>query len=286
MSREELTVVLGYLDPRWDMVSLLGGEPTLHSRFPEVVKEIADKGYRIKIFTNGATPYLRRIQGVNPLELNIILNLNHPDTYSRSEWEQIEANCRHFGRRLSLSFNIYRPDFSWEYLKKAILDWDLDRLVRLGLTQPIKGMSNAYLMEEDLRPASVRLVRMAEDLALDGISLGFDCGFRTCLFTVEERGILAECGARFLFGCQPVLDIGPDLIVWRCFPFSVEPGVKLTDYRTLAEVVDYFEKKWAHISCSGNTAGCAWCDNFLCQSCRGGCLSRSVILFSPEETHA
>lgn len=286
MSRDELDCVLGYLDPRWDIVSLLGGEPTLHSRFAEVVGEIAGRGYRIKIFTNGTTPRLRDIQGINPEELNIILNLNAPDTYSPGEWFQIESNCRHFGPRLSLSFNIYSPDFSWEYLKRAITDWGLDRLVRVGIAQPIRGMSNAYLLEEDLRPASMRLVDMAQDLALDGINIGFDCGFRSCLFTLEERGVLAECGARFLYACRPILDIGPDLIVWRCFPFSVEQGVKLTDFKSLAEVVDHFEQKWSDISGQGNTARCAWCDNFISQACRGGCLSRTITDFAAEGPHA
>jgi organic radical activating enzyme len=282
MSDDELETILSYLDPRVDVVSLLGGEPTLHSKFKEIVSHVSNKGYIIKIFTNGATAPLRGIHGIAPHDIRIILNLNMPDTYNIKEWQQIETNCTLFKDQIALSFNVYKPDFSWQYIQQAILQWGLNRFVRIGMAQPIKGMNNAYLPEKDLRTASSRLVAMAEDLANDGIRLGFDCGFRACTFTKEELGILAECGTQFLFACKPVLDIGPQLMTWRCFPFSVGPGIKLTDFKSLKEVEQYFTEKWASIQKKGNTAECADCMNMLVASCSGGCLSRSFINSSVE----
>ena len=277
MSREELETILSYLDPHVDVVSLLGGEPTLHSKFKEIVTQVSKKGYPIKIFTNGTTASLRGIHGIAPHDIRIILNLNMPDTYNAKEWKQIETNCMLLKDQIALSFNIYKPDFSWEYIKEAILQWGLKRSVRIGIAQPIKGMDNAYLQEKDLQPASSRLVTMAEDLAMHGITLGFDCGFRACTFTKEELGILAECGTHFLFACKPVLDIGPQLMTWRCFPFSVGPGVILTDFSSLKEVERYFSEKWASIQKKGNTDECGECRNMQTASCNGGCLSRSFI---------
>jgi len=277
MSWEELETILSYLNPHVDVVSLLGGEPTLHSKFKEIVTQVSNKGYPIKIFTNGTTASLRGIHGIAPHDIRIILNLNMPDTYNVKEWKQIETNCMLLKDQIALSFNIYKPDFSWEYIKEAILQWELKRSVRIGIAQPIKGMNNAYLQEKDLQPASSRLVTMAEDLAIHGITLGFDCGFRACTFTKEELGILAECGTHFLFACKPVLDIGPQLMTWRCFPFSVGPGVTLTDFSSLKEVERYFTEKWASIQKKGNTDECGECRNMQIASCNGGCLSRSFI---------
>jgi organic radical activating enzyme len=277
MSWEELETVFTYLDPHVDVVSLLGGEPTLHSKFKEIVTRVSNKGYSIKIFTNGATAALRGIHGIAPDEIRIILNLNEPDTYNANEWKQIEKNCTLFKDQIALSFNVFKPDFSWDYLKEAILQWGLNHFVRIGMAQPIKGMNNAFLQEKDLRAASSRLVNMAEDLATHGISIGFDCGFRPWTFTQEELGILAECGTHFLFVCKPVIDIGPQLMTWRCFPFSVGPGVKLTDFASMKELAQYFTEKWSSIQEKGNTDACSDCSNMKTALCSGGCLSRSFV---------
>jgi radical SAM protein with 4Fe4S-binding SPASM domain len=276
MSEAELETVLGYLDFRRDAVSLLGGEPTLHSRFAEIVGEVAARHFPIKIFTNGTTPSLRHIPTAACNEhLSIILNLNQPEFYTQRAWHEIEENARHFGPRMSLSFNVYEPVFSWNHLRKVILQGNLLRRVRIGVAQPVCGLNNSYLTEEDLPAASARLVEMAVDLARDGIALGFDCGFRACSFTDHQRGVLLECGAHLLFDCKPVLDIGPDLMVWRCFPFSSTKGVNLRDFPSLAAVAEHFDRTWAHACKIGNTPNCPDCEHFE-SVCRGGCLSRTV----------
>lgn len=287
MPQADIDAVLSYLDPRLHPVSLLGGEPTLHSRFGRIVQDIADRGFDLKIFTNGTTPALRDAARIGDrVGLNIVLNLNPPETYSRDELREIEANCREFGPALRLSFNIHEPDFFWGHIKKAILDWGIGRHVRVGLTQPIRGADNVFLQERDLPRAAARITAMAEDLAAEGIGLGFDCGFRACAFTEEQRGILIECGTQVLFDCKPVLDVGPDLMVWRCFPFSTGRAVKLTDFSTLDELTAQFEAEWAEIHGQGHSRACASCLSFSGGACRGGCLSRMVARRDQEAAHA
>ena len=278
MSWDELKKVVSYLEAPKDAVSLLGGEPTLHTEFVEMVKWIVDQGFPVKLFTNGCTKKLRSISDLcQTNQIKIVLNLNMPDTYNEKEWEQIELNCSTLGSNIALSYNVFEPDFTWEHTKEAILKWNLCNHVRVGMTQPIKGMDNAYLLEEDMAKASTRLVAMAEDMAEHGIKLGFDCGFRPCSFTDEQLAILAECGTQFAFVCNPILDIGPDLMVWRCFPFSVEEGVKLTDFNSFVEIEDYFSAKWQSTQKIGNTDNCPSCENLVSESCAGGCLSRTFV---------
>jgi hypothetical protein len=276
MSWDELKVITSYLDPRNDVISLLGGEPTLHSEFSEIVRWILGLGFKIKIFTNGCTAKLRTIHDCcREGFVNIILNLNMPDTYNKEEWHQIEKNCQTFGKDIALSYNIFEPQFTWNHTKEAILHWDLSHTVRIGLTQPIKGINNSYLTENDFPAACTRLVEMAEDMAEIGVSLGFDCGFRTCAFTSEQLAKLAQCGTKFGFACSPVLDIGPELMVWRCFPFSVDQGVKLTDFPSMQELERFFVDKWQKLQIQGNTDNCPTCENLAIGSCAGGCLSRT-----------
>lgn len=277
MSWDELKKIISYHKSPQDVVSLLGGEPTLHTEFAEMVEWIVKQGFPVKIFTNGCTSRLRSISGLcREHRINIILNLNMPDTYNENEWEQIQRNCTALGSNIALSYNIFEPDFTWEHTKEAILKWGLHRDVRVGMTQPIKGMNNAYLKEDDMSAACARLVAMAEDMAEDGIKLGFDCGFRPCSFTDEQLAILAECGTGFSFVCSPILDIGPELMVWRCFPFSVEEGVKMTDFNSFEEIEKHFADKWQETQRQGNTDKCLICENMESGVCAGGCLSRTV----------
>lgn len=284
MPEEEFRIILGYLKPGIDHVSLLGGEPTLHSRFSEIVALAVHAGYFVKIFTNGVSRVLRKgLSGMKTDSLAIILNLNTPDTYSEKERTEIETNCRAFGPALQLSFNIYTPDFSWDFLRHIILKCGIKPTIRLGITQPIQGASNIYLNEKDMPETYGRIVTMVEYLAKSGINVGFDCGFRLCGFTKSERGILAECGVEFLFACRPVLDIGPDLMVWRCFPFSTDRCVKLTDFKTFDEIVTYFNRRWERVQRLGNTDQCQTCMNLKSATCHGGCLSRTLILNPKQE---
>jgi hypothetical protein len=117
---------------------------------------------------------------------------------------------------------------------------------------------------------------MAEDLAPDGISIGLDCGFRGCGFTEKQRGTLMECGARLMFDCKPILDIGPDLMVWRCFPFSACEGVRLTDFGSLQELIEHFDNEMASYGDIGNMPGCSTCVHRTRGTCNRGCLSRTV----------
>lgn len=273
----ELNQILEYVDPRTMPVGLIGGEPSLHFQFADIVREILRRGYEVKLFTNGTTPSLREIRTSRRDAIHLLANLNSPDSYLPEEWNQIEANCRYFGEQIGLSLNIYSADFTWDYLRRAVLDWGLQRRLRVGIAQPIVGAGNCYLSEENMKPAMARLVTMAHDLGRDGISLGLDCGFRACAFTPDQLAELVIHGTEFLFQCSPILDIGPDLMVWRCFPFSSQAGVPLRGFPSLSAVSDHFEARYSRWSAVGNTEGCPRCGNLKTGSCRGGCLARTVI---------
>jgi hypothetical protein len=278
MSEEELEVVLGYLEPGRDIVSLLGGEPTLHPRYPAIVRSLVGRGYDLKVFSNGTTPQLREgVAGCPVTAVRVVLNLNPPETYGPEETAELEANFRACGEHLSLSFNIWTPAFDWGYLRETIVKWSLGKIIRIGVSQPIQGVANVFLEESATREVCRKLVAMAEALAPDGISIALDCGFRLCMFTEEERGILAQCGADQHFLCRPILDIGQDLRVWRCFPFSGQASVRLTDFKSLEEIRQHFDQQWSNEQKQGNTPACAECAHFRNETCRGGCFSRTLL---------
>ncbi|MFB0564751.1 MAG: radical SAM protein [Candidatus Aminicenantaceae bacterium] len=284
MSIEELDTILSYLKPGQDVVSLLGGEPALHSHFKDIVRYVFSRGYEFKVFTNATIPQLRQALSDIPKDGNkIIVNLNPPVTYTKNELVEIEANCRALGEKINLSFNIYTGKFSWDFLRDAIEEWNLGRMIRIGIAQPIQSVTNVFLREEEMSITSRRIVSMVEDLVKDGIAVGFDCGFQLCMFSEEERGILAECGTEFQFECRPVLDIGKDLVVWRCFPLSTFEGVKLKDFNSISELRQYFEREWSEEQSRGNKPECRDCIYLKNGTCKGGCLSRTLSMLQGEK---
>lgn len=278
LSMDELEIILRYRGQRRDIpVSLLGGEPTLHTKFPQIVARILEGGYGVKIFSNGVTPYIRELKNEVPIDdVSVIVNLNAPETYTAEEMKELELNFQALTNRICLSFNIFRPDFTWDNLRNAILTWNLLPNIRLGGAQPIQGLYNDFLRENDMKEASERIVTMATDFARDGITIGFDCGFRLCDFTDQQLGKLAECGTAFNFACGPALDIGENLEVWRCFPFSGRKGVTLTDFETIEEIRNHFNEEWVKYKDVGNKPACSGCKQFRNGMCAKGCLSRTI----------
>lgn len=278
LSLSELEIILGYCHPGIKFpVSLLGGEPTLHTQFTEIVSTIVKRGNGVKIFSNGTTPNLRKLKDAVSLKnISIIINLNSPETYTPEEMNEIKLNCQSLKKTVCFSFNIYRHDFEWDFLREAILSWDINPMIRLGIAQPIQGLFNEFINEEHMKKTSARIVEMAVDLARDGIALGFDCGFRLCDFTDRQLGMLAECAAAFNFVCGPAMDIGQNLEVWRCFPFSGKKGVTLTDFSSLDEIKSYFLEQWSEYDNYGNKPGCSTCKYGKSMRCYKGCLSRTI----------
>lgn len=281
MPRDEYETVLGYLNPRTDNVSLLGGEPTLHRHFEEFVSIAATRGFLVNVFSNGTGKSLQRVlAGSLRKHIKVVLNLNPPEQYSLRELETIYENCRLAGRRMILSYNLYTPEFRWDFIRNTIMEYKLKPLVRLGLAQPIQGEANACLSENQMSALYDRITQMASELAIDGIRMGFDCGFRLCGFTVKQRGILASCGTDMNFICGPTIDIGPGLQVWRCFPMSTTEDVhrRLTEFSSLNELREFYTEQWATEQALGNTSDCPDCPERWAGVCRGGCLSRTLIL--------
>jgi hypothetical protein len=267
MTLDEAARVISRLDPTADPVQLLGGEPTLHSCYSEVLRFLKNQGFEVVVFTNGLQPALRLTGPIWPDR--ILLNLNTESCYRDEDLAQISQNLAVLGERTVLGFNIFKPDFDLSFHRRMILDFDLLPVIRLGIAQPILGGSNVYLPDADLAAAHRSVVLWAEDLAREGIRLHLDCGFMRCLFSEQDLEALVRAGTALNFQCTSVMDIGPGLTVRRCFAFSGEDYVSWYDFDDLKAIKSWFEAAYADIS-----PGCEDCVDYQRGWCRGGCLAR------------
>lgn len=269
MSLAELETILASMDPRRDWVRLMGGEPTLHTHYPQVIRMVKESGFRVAVFTNGLHAILRKTDPELPDQ--VLVNLNNWPDYTGTQQEAIQANLSALGSRASLAYTILEPDFDLAVHRQLILEAGLQPVIRLGLAQPVIGGDNAYLKGADLPAAHRALVRWARILSDDGIRLSMDCGFMRCQFNDADIETLVRAGTVLKFDCSPTLDVGPGLQVWRCYAFSSGSGVDWSEFESVEQMHQWFagcDRKWGR--------PCAGCEFEVQGWCRGGCLARRI----------
>jgi radical SAM protein with 4Fe4S-binding SPASM domain len=266
-----------------EKVSLLGGEPTIHPHVTTMVDYALQRGFDVRMFTSGVTaPAVReRLLAVadkhTAHKINFIVNVNHPSMTKESELKSQVAFLEHAGARASLSFNIYRPDFDLDFTFDYIARYDLSPTLRLGLAHPIsmaKG-ENSFIAPAQYRAAADNLARYFPKFERCRVVPGFDCGFPMCMFTDEQLGALTKLRSTHHWSCGPVVDIGPDLDVWPCFPLSHMRGKSLYEFDTLEQIMNELGAD-VRARKKGNTGVYVECDGCSLRDrdiCGGGCVT-------------
>ncbi|MGE5533088.1 MAG: radical SAM protein [Bacillota bacterium] len=282
MSLENLDAAMLFLaKSNQDTIQLAGGEPTIHSKFKEIVLKLLSNNMRVNVLSNalwdpGLNDFFAQI---SPLSLGFLLNIDHPKTYTPAEWTKIEKNLSFLKSRsnITLSFNIREavPDYS--YIFELISKYGF-KFLRLSFSMPVRfdDRKNSYLPIAEYKNAAkyvVDFIRKAEAL---GAKAGMDNAVPICMFTAEELNELMlkqviEPARNFV--CYPAIDIGPDLSIWRCFGTSKLFNKKLSDFSDLLEVYDYYERvsrlyqfKFFPLE------ECASCNYGKEEKCQGGCI--------------
>lgn len=270
-------------------MSLLGGEPTLHPEFTEIVKYLYHRGFSLSVFTSGVMSSKRLQHAVDELgdalekkRLSFVCNINEPKDTPANEAKAQEAFLDAFGSATVISFNIYHPNFDVSFAVDLIKKYDLRRHIRVGVANPIPGYNNEHIALHQFRPTMERLVSFVPMLEKERIDLGLDCGFTSCSFTDEEIGKLARLGSNVgssvKFSCGAALDFGPDMQVWHCFPLANIHRRSVYEFDSLQEIKDYFTRfnKEVRKIAPGVFDDCSSCVHMESGHCQGGCLAHII----------
>ncbi len=293
MSWDNLIYIADFLQSSGERhISLLGGEPLLHSHITEFINYLNLRGFIITVFTSGIMQDERYdefseklLSRGDELRLSFVCNVNEPRLSPKSEIEKIHRFFTSFGERCTLSFNIYRRDFQMDFLLDYIVDYGLDKHIRLGLAHPIPGAKNHYIEPENFDDIRETLMGMFPKMAELRILPGFDCGFPMCMFSDEDLGKLYKCtNGQIAFQCGPAIDIGTDLSLWSCFPLSDFNKRSLLDFNNYREICEFYEKKLQEIrkEVKGIYVECDSCVYNCLGICSGGCLAHVINNFIKE----
>lgn len=263
--------------------NMIGGEPTLHSRFQEFYNIISDNRFSVTIFSNGVIDKKKVdfLKGKNNLN-EILLNIREPKEYSNNDWKRIEYTLSKLNNKVTLSFRIYKIDFNPTFLFGLIDEYKLDRLINWAIACPSLISNNIYLGLEEHERAVERMVEFSQISRKRKINWYSDSGFIFCAFS---NGKLEKLRRNVNFipetNCYPPVEVAPDLRVFRCFGLAPKskPSLKLTDFKNLVEVEEYFFMKSLPFKRIGGMDKCFACEHLISQKCGGGCMVHIIKRF-------
>ena len=294
LSWENLIYIADFLQAAGDnRFSLLGGEPTLHPDFNDFVLYLLERNFHVHVFTSGVMEGEKLQDSVFlfkdlPIErLSFTCNINDPQKTGTSlaETESIKCFLRSFAPRIVPGFNIYRKDFDLNFLFKYINEFGLQRNVRIGIAHPIPRKRNRFISVEDIGDITERLFSYIPMFERFRVKPGFDCGFPLCRMSDAHLAwIYRYTGGKSQFECGPVIDIGPDMSVWPCFPLASFHKKSLFEFNTLQEVLDYYRRihDVVRTEVGGIFEDCDDCQLREDGICHGGCIAHSVTKFQEE----
>ncbi len=281
MSRKMINDVMDMLQKEdGRQLRLLGGEPTLHPEFSEIVDAAIERGLDVLVFSNGMMPE-KSIAAIerHPVEkISILCNISpqaddHPSLIKRREEALKRLGCRMVpGVTIS---NIEEEIDIGQYLE-SIEKFGMKKQIRVGIAQPIVGKDNEHIHPKDYPKIGGIIVKMARQCIEKEVLLGFDCGMTPCMFSGDQWEVVMTCTSGYRSQCAPIIDLGPDGNLWHCFPLSEVFNEKLSSFSKRTEIVELYEKRMKPFHQFGCSPACVRCKFKRRGLCRGGCLAHAI----------
>lgn len=272
-----------------DQVRLIGGEPTLHPQFPELVACARQRGMALLVFSHGLIPEraLACLEALPESACLVLINTNATKAANgptSAEMARRRQTMRRLGQRALPGFNIYTPHFDLDFLLPLIAESGCRRAVRLGLAQPIWNGNNRYLHPKHYPQVGTSIAQFARRAAGAGVRVEFDCGFVRCMFAEDDLVALQQAQADIGWRCNPILDVSMDGQAIHCFPLtgrvqtplfaaplSAAPNATALRAQLAAQTAPY--------RAAGIYRECSTCVFKQRGECTGGCLSQTMRRF-------
>ncbi len=264
-------------------IRLIGGEPTLHPQFPELIRRAQARGRHILVFTNGlfSKPVLDCLLALPPDECTLLVNMNAADgPGSESPAGQRRLHVlRSLGSRAVMGYTISTPFFELHSLKEALLEAGCRKNIRLGLASPTLTGRNEYLNPKQYSFVGHKIASFARLAARQEITLDFDCGFVRCMFSDEDMDALHKAKANIGWHCNPILDVDLDQTVVFCYPLGEHARASLTDELDATQLRAHLAEKLQAYHSAGMYKECSACSLLANGECTGGCLANTMKRF-------
>lgn len=272
------------LDGTVHKIGLIGGEPTLHPRFEELLKILSEDGRvrEVMIYTNGIK-VRKFMDSLIDKKFHLLINCNDIGANKEQYTDLIEsiklANAD-MGSRVVLGINYYKIGFDYSFLWNLIRYYGGGRL-RVSISVP-NTPDYHYLPLQYFKDIKPEILQFFHELKDHGIVPFLDCNiFPACLMTYEDWEQFDEWGAdnplmilkNSRTNCRPVIDIFPDHTAVRCFGLSEYSKVDIREFSSISDLQNYYLRTIdAYAVNSVHDPKCEHCYKYKTMKCSGGCL--------------
>lgn len=309
ISMENLKKAMDFIaTARNERLGLIGGEPTLHSNFKGILQTIiADPRFRdVILYTNG----VKLDEFVNELthpKFQILLNCNSPADMGKAEFKKmcdnldLYINQFYMKEKITLGINIYKDSFEYGYLLELLKKYDFHS-VRMSIVVPNTAGKRSLDVKGYFRSVKPKFKEFVYAMLENDILPYYDCNkMPMCLLTAEEIAAFNDLlhqkneerrrnnlppielprqdSAIYTeeVHCSPVVDIRQDLSAVRCFGLSDCTKVKISDFKCLPDLKNYYLNEIDTYAFKlGISHGCANCYRRKTMKCMGGCLAFKI----------
>ena len=241
-------------------IGLIGGEPTLHPHFDEIVRRAVacENVTMLTVYTNGLL--IEKHADVLSLpKVTLLVNWNAPNELREGAFEQIKRGVdelvfnRDMRRRINLGLNLHGETMEYGYMLDLLERHGFDK-VRISLTVPEFPEGCGQNAIERFRACKPFLLKMFADMDAIGVLPYYDCNRPPwCIWSDEEKQWLRDLAARHGADectlvdtesfCRPVIDVLPDLRAVRCFGMSAFEKADIRDYANINDLVAHFMRR-------------------------------------------
>jgi MoaA/NifB/PqqE/SkfB family radical SAM enzyme len=264
-------------------VAVLGGEPVLHPDFVRIINRFLAEKLRVRLFTGGLVPsaIVKYLRTLDPRQINVVMNAIAPtDELPQAVRERWLNTLAGLGPVATPAFTVCDPDLDLRFLAGLVVQYGTRRSIRLGMALPRADCRKKPILDpSQYRAVAQQILRLSKECSKHGISIEFDCGFTLCMFSARELRTLRARKCRLAFVCSPIVDIGPDLSAWSCFPLVSLGRVKLGNFAVRDDLIRHFWKQQRPYRNFGVFEKCLKCKHKQRGECAGGCLAHVVRSF-------
>ncbi len=265
-------------------IRLIGGEPTLHPHFSDLIQRARQTGKHLMVFSHGLMPEpaLASLEAVPVEACTVLINMNasrHADGPDETERARRRSTLQRLGARALPGFTLFSSDVQLDFLLPLILETGCKKSIRLGLAQPVLGADNAYLHPKQYPLVGRRIAQFAVRAAQLGIRLEFDCGFVPCMFSAADLESLRKTGGDIGWHCNAVLDIGIDGQTIHCFPLTGHAPLPMDAAGDALALRAMLATRLEPYRAAGIYKECSLCDFKQRGECPGGCLASTMRRF-------
>lgn len=247
MSIQNFNTVINFLKKsNIKVLKLLGGEPTLHPNFVDIVQQsISDDFFgKIVIFTNGLELTKNLVDKISSKKIEYLINLNSPKFIGEIKYSKTLDNIKYLTElntnTIILGINIFEPKFEYSYFIDVVKQNKI-QFVRFSISCPITTGENASI--NYYRQFMPQLVKFIDEIREQNIVCSFDCpNIPVCLyneFNMDEH-LGLHWDEEYKNICIPVVDVTPDLKITRCFPFIDKVLLDINNFENIEQINSKF----------------------------------------------